>query len=136
MKNEFLLTFEEGLPRGTSQEKRQNRRTGRYFKDAKLVKLEQTFALALRPHRPKEVSEAPIRLNLWFAFSISAPKRLWGTWKTTKPDADNYPKTFIDVMAKEGFFKNDAQIVDLRIRKTYAEKASIFVQWEELGERP
>jgi len=61
---------------------------------------------------------------------------LWGTWKVTKPDVDNYPKAFIDQMVKVGFFKDDSFIVDLRVRKTYGEKASIFVQWEELGERP
>ena len=136
MKNEFLLTFEGGLPKGTAQQKRFNSRTGHYFKDKKLSSLEQTFAYALRPHRPKTPSEMPIRLNLWFVFSISSPKRLWGTWKVTKPDVDNYPKAFIDQMVKEGFFKGDSFIVDLRVRKTYGEKASIFVQWEELGERP
>lgn len=136
MKNEFLLTFEEGLPRGTAQQKRFNSRTGHFYKDAKLSVLEQTFAYALRPHRPKTPSEQPIRLNLWFVFSISSPKRLWGTWKVTKPDADNYAKAFIDQMVKTGFFTDDSIIVDLRIRKTYGEKASVFVQWEELGERP
>ena len=39
-------------------------------------------------------------------------------------------------MTELGWWKDDAQIVDLRIRKTYAEKASIFVVWEELKERP
>lgn len=136
MKNEFLLTFEEGLPRGTAQQKRFNSRTGHFYKDAKLSVLEQTFAYALRPHRPKTPSEQPIRLNLWFVFSISSPKRLWGTWKVTKPDVDNYAKAFIDQMVKTGFFTDDSIIVDLRIRKTYGEKASVFVQWEELGERP
>lgn len=136
MKNEFLLTFEEGLPRGTAQQKRFNSRTGHFYKDAKLSVLEQTFAYALRPHRPKTPSEQPIRLNLRFVFSISSPKRLWGTWKVTKPDVDNYAKAFIDQMVKTGFFTDDSIIVDLRIRKTYGEKASVFVQWEELGERP
>lgn len=136
MKNEFLLTFEEGLPKGTAQQKKFNSRTGHFYKDAKLSVLEQTFAYALRPHRPKTPSEQPTRLNLWFVFSISSPKRLWGTWKVTKPDVDNYAKAFIDQMVKTGFFTDDSIIVDLRIRKTYGEKASVFVQWEELGERP
>ena len=136
MKTQFLLTFEEGLPRGTNQEKRHNRWTGAYYKDKKLKNLERTFDLALLPYKPKYTSDKPIRLDLWFAFSIKAPKRIWGTWKDTKPDADNYPKTFIDRMTKMGFWTDDAKIVDLRVRKTYAEKASIFVQIEELGERP
>lgn len=135
MKDQFLLTFEEGLPKGTAQQKRFDSRRGIYFKDRKLVELERIFRIALKPYRPKQPSEKPIRLDIWLTFSIKSPKRLWGTWKPTKPDADNYVKAFIDQMAGD-FFIDDAQVVDLRIRKTYAEKPSIFVQWEELGERP
>ena len=135
MKGQFLLTFEE-LPRTTAQMKRYNSRTHTYFKDSKLQALENTFIYKLKAYRPKEPSSAPVRLDIWLTFSIKAPKRLWGTWKVTKPDVDNYIKTFVDCMTKTGFFEDDAQVVDLRVRKTYAEKASIFVQWEELGERP
>ena len=135
MKTQFLLTFEEGLPRGTAQQKRYDSRRHLYFKDKKLLSLERTFKTALLPYRPKKPSEEPIRLDIWLTFSIKAPKRLWGTWKATKPDADNYVKAFIDQMSGD-FFIDDAQVVDLRVRKTYAEKASIFVQIEELGGRP
>lgn len=136
MRDQFLLTFEEGLPKGTNQQKRYNHRTRTYYKDSKLSALEATFICALKPHRPKGPSEAAIRLDIWLTFSITSPKRLWGTWKATRPDVDNYAKTFIDCMTRTGFFKDDAQVVDLRVRKTYAEKASIFVQWAELGDRP
>lgn len=136
MRDQFLMTFEEGLPKGTSQQKRYNHLTRTYFKDSKLSALENVFKLALKPHRPKEPSEVAIRLDVWLTFSIAAPKRLWGTWKITRPDVDNYVKTLIDCMTQTGFWTDDAQVVDLRVRKTYAEKASIFIQWEELGERP
>lgn len=136
MKDQFLLTFEEGLPKGTAQQKRYDPRRGIYFKSQKQLNLERDFRVALEPHSPKKPSEQPIRLDIWLTFSIKAPKRLWGIWKVTKPDVDNYVKAFIDQMKIMGFFFDDAQVVDLRIRKTYAEKASIFVQWEELGERP
>ena len=135
MKTQFLLTFEEGLPRGTAQQKRYDSRRHLYFKDKKLLSLERTFKTALLPYRPKKPSEEPIRLDIWLTFSIKAPKRIWGTWKATKPDVDNYVKAFIDQMTGD-FFLDDAQVVDLRVRKTYAEKASIFVQIEELGGRP
>lgn len=136
MKDQFLLTFEGGMPRGTAQQKRFNSRTGHYFKDKKLEALETAFFYSLKPHRPKEPSEAPIRLDVWLAFDIKGPQRVWGSWKATKPDVDNYCKALIDQMTKVGFFEDDAQVVDLRVRKTYAEKASIFIQWEELGDKP
>ena len=135
MKDQFLLTFEEGLPKGTAQQKRYDPRRGIYFKDRKLLDLERIFHIALKPYRPEKPSDRPIRLDIWLTFSIKAPKRVWGTWKPTKPDVDNYVKAFIDQLSGD-FFYDDAQVVDLRVRKTYAEKASIFVQWEELGERP
>ena len=133
MKTQFLLTFEEGLPRGTAQQKRYDSRRHLYFKDKKLLSLERTFKTALLPYRPKKPSEEPIRLDIWLTFSIKAPKRLWGTWKATKPDADNYVKELKDAMTAVGFWHDDAQVVDLRVVKTYAEKGSITVQLETLG---
>ena len=135
MSNQFLITF-DSMPRGTAQMKRYNSYTRTYFKSKALQETHRQFALALKPYRPKIPSEAPIKLCIWLAFDIKSSKKLWGTWKTTKPDCDNYVKEFIDVMTELGWWKDDAQVVDLRIRKTYAEKASIFVQWEELKERP
>lgn len=135
MHNKFLITF-DSMPRGTAQMKRYNSYTRTYFKSKALQETHKQFALALKPYKPKKPSEAPIKLCIWLAFDIKSPKRLWGTWKTTKPDCDNYVKEFIDVMTELGWWKDDSQIVDLRIRKTYAEKASIFVVWEELKERP
>lgn len=136
MKNQFLLTFPNGMPKGTAQQKRYNSYSRTYFKDKKLQALEDTFFNALKPYRPKTPSERPIRLYILLAFNIKSPRRLWGAWKITKPDADNYCKTFIDQMTQVGFWNDDAQIASLKIEKTYAESASIFVRWEELEDRP
>lgn len=39
--------------------------------------------------------------------------------KATRPDADNTGKLILDVLTDCGFWKDDAQVADLRIRKFY-----------------
>ena len=45
---------------------------------------------------------------------------------------DEYKQKVIDQMTQVGFWTDDSQIVDLRIKKYYAEKASIFIEYEEV----
>lgn len=147
MKRQFYLHFET-MPKGTSQQKRLNRRTGVFFKSANVAAAEAEFMSQLLPHRPKYPSDKPIKLVVWFAFDTKN-KKLWGqpfdedkggvwepwrgyTYKPTRPDTDNYIKLFKDCMTAAGFWRDDAQVVDERIIKTYAENATIGVSWEEV----
>lgn len=130
MRDQFYLHFDT-MPSGTAQQKRYNSKTHTFFKDGKLLNLERKFITALRPHKPNKPSERPIKLIVWFAFDVKE-KKLWGTVKKTTPDTDNYLKEFKDCLVKCGYFKSDAQVVDEHIYKTYAEKATIMVMWEEL----
>lgn len=137
MKHEFFLTFPT-MPKGTAQEKGYNRKTGRYFKKGNVANAEREFRIALRPYIPDKPSDKPIRLFVWFAFDVKN-KKLWGKVKPTKPDTDNYLKLFKDCMTadkkgKNGFWIDDAQVVDERVFKTYAQEARIFVSWEEVEE--
>ena len=129
---EFILRFRQ-MPKGTNQMKRYNSKTGIYFKDKKLQNLENEFILALKPYAPIEPSDKPIKLFVSFAFNVKQ-KKLWGKYKDTRPDLDNYVKTFVDCMVKAGFFVDDAQIVKETMVKTYAETAEIYVRWEEVYE--
>ena len=149
MSDKFYLHFENGLPRTTSQEKGECIRyhivKGKrvpyihHFKSEKVSAARQEFEWKLKSHLPEKASEVPIRLMVIFYFDTKN-KKLWGTYKTTKPDADNIAKELIDAMSedeknhKRGFWKNDSQIVDLHILKYYEEKATIYVEWEEVLE--
>ena len=139
MKDQFYLHFPT-MPKGTSQQKRFNHSTGAVFKDKKLQNAETEFKLALLPYRPAIPCTRPIKLIVWFAFDTKN-KKLWGKpvngeklyeYKATRPDTDNYIKLFKDVMVKTGFFSDDSIIVDEHIIKTYAEKATIMVSYQEL----
>ena len=140
MKDQFYLHFPT-MPKGTAQQKRYNGKTHTYFKSDKLANAEQEFKLALMPYSPAIPCTRPIKLIVWFAFDTKN-KKLWGKpvngdtlyeYKATRPDTDNYIKLFKDVMVKTGFFKDDSIIVDEHIIKTYAEKATIMVSYQELN---
>lgn len=130
MKDQFYLHFDT-MPKGTSQQIRHNSKTGSYFKDKKLANAESEFIKALMPHAPVEPSDKPIKLSVYFYFDVKN-KKLWGKPKDTRPDTENYLKLFKDCMSKCKWWNDDAQVVDEHIKKYYAEKATIFVFWEEM----
>lgn len=142
MKSEFYLHFPEGLPRATSQEKgeaiRYKKVNGKilpyidHYRKPHVQALRNELTLKMKRYRPEQTSEKPIRLTVILYFDIKAPKKLWGTYKTTKPDCDNYVKEIKDVMTLLKFWKDDNQVVDLRVVKYFAEKGTIFIRMEEL----
>ena len=130
----FFLNFPT-MPKGTSQEKRIRIVNGKpvFFKKGSVASAEYQFKLALKPHIPETPSDKPIKLTIWFCFDTKK-KKLWKKPKPTRPDTDNFLKLFKDCMTECGFWNDDAQVVDERVIKTYAEKASIFVSWKEIDE--
>jgi Holliday junction resolvase RusA-like endonuclease len=141
MKSDFILRFDEGMPKGTAQEKgeciRYKIENGKrvpyihHFKKDNVDAMRREFELKLKRFRPARPSDAPIRLTVFLFFDIKT-KKLWGQYKTKRPDADNYIKELKDAMTTTGFWHDDAQVADLRIVKKYAEKASIYIRVEEM----
>ena len=139
---QFFLKFENGMPKGTAQQKgeciRYKISGGKripyihHFTKKTVEGMRTEFELKLKSHRPKTPAQGPVWLTLILYFDIKGPKKLWGSYKTTKPDVDNYAKELIDAMTAVGFWNDDAQVVDLKVVKYYAEKATIFVQWGEV----
>ena len=135
MKDQFYI-YLDTMPTATSQQKGVRVVNGKpYFYKKNKVSIASTiFTLKLRQHKPKRLYEGNVRLYLIFSFDVKDKTR-WGKYKPTRPDAENTAKEFIDCMTSL-FFADDNQIVDLRVVKVYAEKASIMVRIEELGDRP
>ena len=52
-------------------------------------------------------------------------------YPTTKPDTDNIVKSILDSLNGIAY-KNDKQVVDLRVRKQYAEVPSVSVWIREV----
>lgn len=141
MKNEFFLHFENGMPKGTSQQKGERiaykydngRRVPyiQHFKKAAVSTTRQEFELRLKKHRPKEPSALPVKLTVLLYFDIK-DRKLWGHPKVTRPDCSNFVKELEDAMTSVGYWYDDSQIVELRVAKWYAEKATIYIKVEEV----
>jgi crossover junction endodeoxyribonuclease RusA len=106
---------------------RMNTKTARTYTPAKTRHYEQEFRRQARPHRPK----VPLggRLYLKLEFHLPRPKRCKRLHPTVKPDLDNLIKSVMDPMSplklkrtllEQGFWKDDAQITELKARKVYA----------------
>ena len=136
MTKRILLTFPDGLPKGTSQQKGVRVVNGKpyFYRKNKIDCARTQFIYALKRYAPGVPSDKPIKLSVWFFFDVKEKKK-WGTWKTSRPDADGYLKEFQDAMTECGFWNDDNQIVDLRVRKSYAFEGQILIEIEELGEK-
>lgn len=144
MKIDFFISFENGLSRSTSQEKGErisykfDPETKKkvpyidHYRKSNVQSLRNQLILKMKKYRPTQPSDKPIKLEVYLYFNIKSPKKLWGTYKTTKPDCDNYVKEIKDVMTLLKFWKDDNQVVDLRVVKYFAEKGTIFIRMEEL----
>lgn len=147
MKHEFYLHFDQGLPRTTAQEKGETIKYKRvrtikgvklvpyiaHFRKPEVEAIRTLFAYKLKPFRPKTPSLLPIKLEIVLYFDTKDNSKR-GRYKTTKPDAENFCKELLDVMTVLGWWKDDAQVVDLHIVKYFSEKATIFIRWEELSD--
>lgn len=129
---EFIMRF-ESMPKGTAQQKGVSFKNGypRFYTKSKVRAAQDLFAIQLKDHIPEEPFNGPVRVFLGLYFDVKQ-KSLWGKYKDTRPDAENYIKLLLDVMTDLGYWKDDSQVVDLRITKSYASDASIFVRVEEI----
>jgi Holliday junction resolvase RusA-like endonuclease len=85
------------------------------------------IAAAAQEHKPVAQLEGPLHVSLlfWFARpkSHSGSKGLKPTapeYHTGKPDADNLAKAVLDCITQLGFWKDDAQVSSLNVRKKYS----------------
>lgn len=131
MRDQFYLHFDT-MPTGTAQQKGVRIVHGKpmFYEKAEVKTARQMFTLELKPHAPEKPSDKPIKLTVWFAFDTKN-KKLWGQYKPTRPDTDNSLKLLKDCMSGL-FFKDDSQVVEETVIKTYAEKATIMIRWEEV----
>ena len=142
MKTEIYLHFEKGMPSGTAQMKGERilyKRQGSkmvpfidHYRKPEVQALRNQLTYMIKKYRPEKPSDKPIRLTVIFYFDIKRPKKIWGKYKTTRPDVENFYKEIADVMTDCGFWVDDSQIVDLRLTKYYAEQATIYIKVEEL----
>ena len=103
------------------------------------------IALRAEKHLPDVPIDKPIRLSLVFWFR--RPKSHYRTGKnahllkdsapafhTKKPDFDNCAKSVADIMTQIGFWRDDAQLMSVKVKKLYQtgnERPGVYILVEE-----
>lgn len=126
-KIEFTEFFDQ-IPKGTSQMKRVNHRSGRFFEGKELQEARAAYEARLREHAPDHPLEGPVKVVIAFNYFVKN-KKLRGTPKTSRPDCDNLVKLVLDVMTKLGYWYDDSQITELTIAKnwSFGNEANVYV---------
>lgn len=100
-------------PRVTAQEKRIRIVNGkpRFYKPKELVEAENVYYWAAKNAMPKgwEPLTGPLYLSVDFCFGTDK-KKLWNTYKTTRPDLDNMVKSLKDSMTRAGIWVDDSNV--------------------------
>ena len=140
---EFVLHCEP--PKHTAQGSSmilKSKKTGKYFigkkSNSKAIQTKEELLTMLMPHTPKLPLESAIalKIDIFYSWRKSETKknRAKGVMPvTTKPDLDNWVKQFNDCLTRLAFWRDDAQVADLHIRKFYADKPRIEVKITELN---
>ena len=107
----------------------------RFFKGRQAASAEHALTALLAPRKPHEPAQGPVSLDiqLTWPWRVREPLKTRARRKiphTSKPDADNSVKSLIDCMTKLGFWKDDSQISDLRIRKWWGSEPGILITIE------
>lgn len=118
---------------------KQSVRQGRgvYYTPAAIKANAAALAYYAMQHRPSEPFVGPIRAEYTIEcvdHSKAKRGRKAPYWKPTAPDCDNLAKQLSDVLQQGGFFTNDAQIVELCVRKLWSDRCCVVVVLEEAGD--
>lgn len=116
------------------------RRDGRFFigkqTGSKAVRVKNWLFNRLEPFKPDKAFEGALKVYIgwYYPYKKSEKKSNIGKmiYCDKRPDADNLLKTLFDVMTKIGFWKDDAQIADLRFIKAWDARARIEVGIEKI----
>lgn len=123
----MITFFAHGEPKAQPRPRAFSRNGKAHVYDAKTAEgWKGQIAIAAMNCRPAKPLEGPISLDILFYFPrpkrLETKKGLSVVYHTDKPDADNCAKAVMDCLTQLGFWKDDAQVVTLRVEKCYAPK--------------
>lgn len=118
------------------------RRGRRGHPDRKVKNNAGALAAFAAQHLPAAPLVGPLRLDVvvryaWRQSESKRTRELGGLFKDTSPDWDNLGKQIGDVLQAAGFFANDGQIADGRVRKVWGSRpAGVEIRLAELRDCP
>lgn len=134
-------------PKTTSQTKRAQVVNGRprFFPSKEHSADCRMLETLLAPHQPNSPVLGPVELLIeltwpWRASDLATKAKrefaehVGRIWNSSKPDADNVAKAFIDILSAMRFIEDDARVVDLRVRKFFGSSPGIRVSIDQAVE--
>lgn len=112
-----VIYFDQ-IPKGTSQMKRVNHRSGVFFEGKELREARKAYYERLAEFAPDVPLIGPVHVSLGFNY-FTKDKRKKGAHKISRPDCDNLVKLVLDVMTDLGFWEDDCQVCSLNISKAW-----------------
>ena len=105
------------------------------FANSKAKKWEGEMLTLFAPHAPEVTPDCPVTVSCVWVFpwrkAEAKKNRARGLLpKDTKSDLDNLWKGVGDVLTRLGFYKDDSQIYDLRLKKFWGDDAGIGIKVE------
>lgn len=107
------------------------------IKGDKAKQAEVDLLSLLRPYAPQIPFAGPVSLciGITWPWRKSEPKRnraKGSKWHTSKPDLDNWAKTFADCMTRLNFWGDDSRVAQLLMCKRWGDRPGIEVSVSEI----
>lgn len=140
---EFILNCEP--PKHTAQGSStvlKNFKTGKFFigkkNNSNATQTKNELIALLTPFIPETMLLGALKCEIELVFSWRKSETKKNIAKgsmpmTVKPDLDNWCKMFFDCLTRLAFWKDDAQISELKVSKKYGDKPMIKVRIEEIN---
>lgn len=104
---------------------------GRAFTPETTARAERAQATLLAPYAPRDPIGGAVAVRL--SYTLAPPKKGARAWPTSKPDVDNLAKLTMDVLTRQRWWHDDAQVVELRVTKAYGERPGVRVEVLQIG---
>ncbi len=119
-------------PTTTQQEHQVNTRGGKaqFYEPAEVKAARSKLSDAVGPYRPPAPMSGAVRLMVKWCFPCG-DTHADGEYRITKPDTDNLQKMLKDVMTKNRFWKDDAQVASEICEKFWAKVPGLYIRAEE-----
>lgn len=121
-------------PTMTQQEHKVNVRNGKvqFYEPDELKAVRAKLSDSVGPHRPPAPMQGAVRLMVKWCFPIQGDHQD-GEYRITKPDTDNIQKMLKDVMTKNGYWKDDAQVACEICEKFWAKIPGLYIVAREIA---
>lgn len=120
MKSIDITILIDQVPTATMQQKKFSYRTKSCYEPKNLREARKLYMDLLKNYKPLEPLLGALELNVVFAFETKDKKKK-GTYKTTRPDADNQIKLLSDCLTHTGFWQDDSQVARLVVTKKWSD---------------